>query len=131
MTQKDSRPAGNRAAQQTVTTPSATNSTASRQVSWWDVHEHVTPLLREVGSWPAAGTPAWCALDADDPVKLAALLDAAQHWALRVETCQEAEIQASHDISGAADWSAIAAQHRNRAGAIASGAYIRKAAVAS
>ena len=51
-----------------------------------------------------AGTPAWCALDDTDPVKLAALLDAAQHWALRVETCQTAECEASHAISAAFDW---------------------------
>jgi hypothetical protein len=85
----------------------------SQQVSWWDVHEHVATYLDEVGSWPMAGTPAWCALPADDPTKLAALLDAARHWALRVETCQTAECEASHAISGAADWARIA-QHRYR-----------------
>jgi hypothetical protein len=37
-------------------------------------------------------------------------LDAAQHWALRVETCQQAQCEASHDVSAAADWSAIARQ---------------------
>jgi hypothetical protein len=91
-----------------------TNFTASQQVSWWSVHEQVTGLLQEVGDWPMAGTPAWCALDDDDPVKLAALFDAAQHWALRVETCQEAECEASHDISAVADWSAIATEIRQR-----------------
>jgi Protein of unknown function (DUF2742) len=51
----------------------------------------------------------------DGPVKLAALLDAAQHWALRVDTCQAAECDASSELSAVADWSAIAReiqQHR-------------------
>jgi len=38
----------------------------------------------------------------------AALLDAAQHWALRVETCQEAQADASRAVSVALDWSALA-----------------------
>jgi Protein of unknown function (DUF2742) len=54
------------------------------------------------------GTPAWCALAEDDPRKQAALFDAAQHWALRMETCQQACCDASHEISNAADWSALA-----------------------
>ena len=84
------------------------------QVSWWSVHEFVAPQLDRVGSWPMVGTPAWCALAAADPVKLAALLDAAQHWALKVETHQEAECEASHDISAAADWADIANKLRRR-----------------
>ena len=64
--------------------------TSSQQVSWWSVHEHTGPVLAGVGSWPTAGTPQWCALPDDDPAKLAALYDAARHWALRVETCQQA-----------------------------------------
>lgn len=81
---------------------------ASQQVSWWSVHGYVAPILASAGSWPTLGTPQWCALDDDDPVKLAALLDAARHWALRVETSQQAECDASREISDAVDWSAIA-----------------------
>jgi hypothetical protein len=55
-----------------------------------------------------AGTPEWCNLPDDDPVKLAALLDAAQHWALRLETNQLAQTAAAEAIAGAADWPAIA-----------------------
>jgi hypothetical protein len=36
-------------------------ATESQQVSWWEVHEFVAPTLERVGSWPMAGTPAWCA----------------------------------------------------------------------
>jgi hypothetical protein len=75
---------------------------SSRQVSWWSVHEFVAGHLDRISSWPMAGTPAWCALDDADPVKWAALIDAAQHWALRAETCQEAECEAPHEISAAA-----------------------------
>ena len=86
----------------------ASTTTSSLQVSWWSVHEHVAPVLAQVRSWPMVGTPAWCLLADDDPVKLAAVLDAAQHWALRIETCQQADADASSDISAAADWSRIA-----------------------
>lgn len=89
---------------------SVTPAVTSQQVSFWSVHECVAPLLAAVGSWPMLGSPAWCALDNTDPVKIAALFDAAQHWALRVETCQQADADASSDVSAAADWSAIAQQ---------------------
>jgi hypothetical protein len=85
---------------------------ASQQVSWWSVHEFVAALLDQANGWPMLGTPAWCSKANDDPQKWAALLDAAQHWALRLESCQEAECQASRDISAAADWSGIAQKIR-------------------
>jgi hypothetical protein len=87
---------------------------SSGQVNWWDVHEYVEPMLRRTGSWPMLGTPAWCALDDDDPRKIAALLDAAQHWALRVETCQLAECAAARAVSSAGSWSAISDAIRQR-----------------
>jgi hypothetical protein len=76
-------------------------------VSWWTVHEFITPALRKAESWPLPGTPTWCALADDDPVKLASLLDAAQHWALRLETCQQASVEASQSISAAHNWGEI------------------------
>jgi hypothetical protein len=87
---------------------------SAQSVSWWSVHEHVAPLLEAVGAWPMAGTPAWCELADDDPVKLAALLDASRHWALHLEINQQAHAEASHDISAAADWRSIAGQTRRR-----------------
>ena len=54
------------------------------------------------------GSPAWCQLGDREPVKWASVLDAAQHWALRVETCQQAECEASRTISAAVDWLAVA-----------------------
>ncbi len=86
----------------------ASRSVSSQQVNWLTVHEFVAPTLERIGSWPMARIPAWCALADDDPAKTAALLDAAQHWALRVDTCQHAECEASHVVSAAADWSDIA-----------------------
>ena len=87
----------------------------NQQVSWWDVHTYVTAVLEHLGRpYPVAGTPAWCALADDDPAKTAALLDASRHWALRMETCQQAECEASHAISAAADWSAIARNIKDR-----------------
>jgi hypothetical protein len=90
-------------------------TTSSAQVCWWVVHEHVAPILATVGAWPMAGTVEWHQLDDDDPRKLAALLDAAQHWALRVDTTQEAIAQAGEAISVAAPWARIAQANLNRA----------------
>jgi hypothetical protein len=81
--------------------------TSSQQVNWWSVHKFVGAVLNQVNDWPMAGTPAWCSLAHDDPRKWAALLDGAQHWALRIDSCQEAKCEASRAISAAADWSAI------------------------
>jgi hypothetical protein len=92
------------------------------------VHEHVSSLLTSVGHWPMVGTPAWCELADDDPVKLAALFDAAQHWALRVETCQEAHCDASRAIAGALDWSALAREINVRADWYAARPWLRRAA---
>jgi hypothetical protein len=86
----------------------------SQQVNWWSVHEHVAPLLEAVGSWNTLGTPAWLDLKDSDARKWAALLSAAEHWALRLETCQTAECEASRDVSAAEDWSAIAQEIRDR-----------------
>jgi hypothetical protein len=95
-----------------IRTTHVTALISSQQVSWWSVHEYVADKLAPVQSWPTLGTPAWCLLDDDDPRKLAALVDAAQHWALRLETCQEASCEASRAVSAAADWSQIAAYIR-------------------
>ena len=87
----------------------------SPQVNWWEVHTFVTPMLTAVGSWPLVGTPTWCALGDDDPVKWAATFDAAQHWALRVEANQEARAEAGRDIAASTDWLAISRRIRERA----------------
>ncbi|WP_082983499.1 DUF2742 domain-containing protein [Mycobacterium scrofulaceum] len=87
---------------------------SSQQVSWWSVREHVAPLLEAVGEWPMVGTPAWCALPDSDPRKLAAIYDAAQHWSLRVETCQQARCEASQTISTVEDWPAVTNEIRRR-----------------
>jgi hypothetical protein len=79
------------------------------QVDWWCVHEHVASMLARAESWPMAGTPEWCSLPDDDPAKLAALLDAARHWCLRLEINTQAHLaQASHAISAAENWKDIA-----------------------
>lgn len=100
----------------------------SQQVSWSDVHEFVAARIGVVGDFPMAGTPAWCSLADSDPRKLAALFDAAQHWVLRVETCQVAECGASHDVSAATDWSEVARSWRRHVNAHANPAHIPRAA---
>lgn len=88
----------------------------SQQVSWWSVHEFVTAAISqaEVRSFPMVGTPAWCSLADGDPRKIAALLDAAQHWALRLETFQADQAEASRAVESSADWPAIAQRSRTR-----------------
>lgn len=90
---------------------------SNRQVAWFEVHLWRGRILEhlDVQAFPMVGTPAWCALPDDHPVKLAAALDAAQHWALRIETCQEAHCRAAQALSAVADWSAIAKANRDRA----------------
>ncbi len=74
-------------------------------MNWYDgVYLFVEPWLAAVGSWPMAGTIAWQLLDETDPVKWAAILDAAQHHILRLELNQEARAEASRAVAGAADW---------------------------
>ena len=77
----------------------------ARTVDWFTVHEFVVPVLDRAVSWPMAGSLAWQHLDDDDPVKIAALFDAARHWALRVDTAQAAMAEA---ISTSADWRSLA-----------------------
>jgi hypothetical protein len=91
------------------------NPAPNQQVSWWDVHEFVAPLLAQVGSWPTVGTVEWVALDDGDPAKWAAVASAAEHWALHIESCQQAQCDASRAISAAENWTAIAQHHRNHA----------------
>lgn len=102
---------------------------SSRAVSWLSVHDFVTAVLDQVNDWPTLGTPAWCSLTRDDPRKWAALLDGSQHWALRLETCQEQMAQASRDVSAAADWAGIARGNLRHTSAVRSGAYIPRAGV--
>lgn len=93
-----------------------TYESASQQVSWSDVHAFVLPKLKKAGDWPMIGSPAWCDLGQRDPVKWAAALDAAQHWALRLECLQQADCEASSDISSAMDWAAtsrLVTQHNS------------------
>lgn len=86
----------------------------SRTVDWWAVQKFVEPLLDEAGSWPLAGSLAWQQIPDDDPAKLAAVLDAGRHWALRIDTCQDALAQASQAISTAADWPLISRRIHQR-----------------
>lgn len=100
---------------------------ASQQVSWWSVHRWVQRYLDAAGNYPPAGTPAWCELADGDRRKWAALLDAASHHVLRVETAQQQRAQAAKDIAAAEDWSAFAHRMRSRQ----SGAYVPRKGVAS
>lgn len=88
------------------------SAVASRTVDWWSVHQYAEPLLKEVGSWPVVGSLPWQHLPTDDPAKLAAVLDAARHWALRLDWCQEAMAEASKAVAASTDWPAVAREIR-------------------
>ncbi|WP_066916907.1 DUF2742 domain-containing protein [Mycobacterium interjectum] len=89
---------------------------ASRQRSWWPVHEFIEAVVRQAnyGPLPAAGTPAWCALAEGDPRKLLALAIDGEHHVLRVEVAQAALAQAAQGVSVATDWAAVARDIRRR-----------------
>ncbi|SHU31130.1 DUF2742 domain-containing protein [Mycobacteroides abscessus] len=84
----------------------------SRQVAWWEVHEFVQPHIEAAGPFPVVGTVAWQLLSATEPGKWAALLDAAQHYALRLDIEQEAAIEAGQAISRSQDWGSVASKMR-------------------
>lgn len=83
----------------------------SHQVSWWSTHVFINALLTQAGDVPAAGTPAWCALDNWDPRKLLALAAAGEHHVLRIEIAQEHQSEIASAISAAGadagDWRAL------------------------
>lgn len=89
--------------------------TSSREVDWFAVAQFVAPLIAGFDRLPIPGTPAWCELSDHDPVKLAACLLYVRYWAFDAACRQETEIQASHDISAAADWAAIGRRIRDEA----------------
>lgn len=97
---------------------------SAQQVSWWSVYAWAQKYLDHVGSYPWPGTPAWCLLPDDSREKWAAILDFAQHHALRVEVAQQAQADAGTAISQATNWSAVARSNLRHANAVASGAYI-------
>jgi hypothetical protein len=79
----------------------------SQQVTWFEVNLFVESRLDGIEDRPLLGTPEWCSLSDNDPRKGAAVLEAGVLWALRLDTEQEHRAEASRDIAGAADWSAI------------------------
>lgn len=92
------------------------DSVGSRVIDWWPVHLFVAPLLEEAATWPLAGSVAWQDLASDHPAKLAAVLDGGRRDALRNDTTNASLAEASHDISGAANWGDVAAAIRRRSG---------------
>ena len=100
----------------------------SRQVNWLTAHRFALPHLTQVGTWPMIGTPAWQALERFAPQKWAAILDAAQHWALRIQLNQEAVADAAHAISAATDWSKVAKEISEIRAAHAENPWMKRAA---
>jgi len=54
-----------------------------------------------------AGTLTWQRLDTTDPVKLAAIFDAARHHILRVDMTQEAMAAASRSVAASTKWRTV------------------------
>ena len=95
--------------------------TYAKTVHWYPTHLYVDDLLsrfgvRDIASLAYPGTLGWLELDDADPRKKAALLVAADHAVLRLETEQIALADASRDVSAAIDWRATAQFHLQRAG---------------
>jgi len=90
------------------------NAISSRTADWWAVHSFVAPWLDAADDYPMAGTLAWQELSSNDPQKWAALLDAASHHILRVETAQAQRAEAAKAVAGATDWPQVAREIRQR-----------------
>jgi hypothetical protein len=105
------------------------NTPASQQVSFWAVHQWVQKFLDTAGAYPWPGTPAWCLLPDDSREKWAGLLDFAQHHALRVETAQQAQAEASKAVASAADWPKVAREIRQRNDFYSARPWMRRKAV--
>lgn len=80
----------------------------SQQVCWTAVLAFVERRGINPTTALIAGTPAWAALDDQHPDKLAAVLAAGVHHALRLDLNQEVVADASKAVAGAEDWSAVA-----------------------
>ena len=107
------------------------DATASRAVSWWSVHQFIDAVLNQVNGWPQLGTPAWCSLAHEDPRKWAALLDGAQHHALRLELNQEARADAGVAVSESVDWGKISREVKQRSDFYADRPWLRRSAARS
>lgn len=90
------------------------NVKSAASVAWWPVHQYAEPVLNRIVSWPMVGTPEWCGLAEDDPRRIAAIFDAARHWALRIETCQHSLAEASKAVAAAIDWKGFARREAGR-----------------
>lgn len=80
----------------------------NRQVCWTAVLAFVERRGINPTTALTAGTPQWCQLDDDHPDKLAAVLAAGVHHALRLDADQEAAADASKAVAAAEDWPAVA-----------------------
>jgi hypothetical protein len=99
------------------TDPSPTH--AGSVVDWYEVFLWAQRKLANVESWPAAGSPEWCALSDNAPGKWAAAIDAAPHHILRMAIGQEQQAntplswcprclaKAGREISDGSDWAEI------------------------
>lgn len=90
------------------------NPTTARSVNWSPVNEYVQRCINRVGSYPMVGSSEWCALSDNDPAKIAAIFDAAQHWALHLELAQRARCDASKAIAASEDWGATGLRNQQR-----------------
>lgn len=105
--------------------------TESQQVSFWSVHTFVQRYLDSAGDFPMCGSPAWCLLPDDSRQKWAALLDFAQHHALRAESAQEERAAASRAVAASVDWTQISREIRQRSAFRAAHPWSRRRAVAN
>lgn len=106
-------------------------SLESRTIVWLPVHDYNTALADRLGvslayRLPVPGTVGWLRLDDDDPVKKAALLQAASQRILHLEIDQEARAEASKSVSSAADWPTIGRELQQLAAARAAGVRIER-----
>lgn len=100
-------------------------ATTARTVHFHTVCAYVDRVLGGVeGNPPLLGSIEWQRLNDRDPLKVAAVYQAAMERALYYEATQIALGEASKAIAAAADWPAVAQSARRHADAVDSGTYI-------
>lgn len=101
----------------------------SNEIDFLPVHQRLAPLLDRavlLGEIPVLGSPAWVDIPDDDRRWRDSVVVAGYRWAMAEWLRQDAENQASKELSGSADWSAVAARMRQHAEYLAANPWARR-----
>ena len=101
----------------------------SNEIDFLPVHQRLAPILDRavlLGEIPVLGSPSWVEIPDEDRRWRDSVVVAGYRWAMTEWLRQDAENQASKELSGSADWSAVAARTRRRAEYLAANPWARR-----